>query len=159
SIFEIDLLHKEGRVIPVEARTRPIRDRQGSVIGFQGIYRDITVRRRMEAALRENRRLLERIADTMPDIVYLYDSVTQQTVYIHRQITPVLGYAPDQLQGASGPFHPLLHPEDTEVFAEQQQQLATAVDGARLEALYRVRHANGSYRWLRSRETVFRRTA
>jgi len=94
-----------------------------------------------------------------PGIVYLYDALTHQTVYVNRQVTQLLGYAPDQLVGTPGPFQPLLHPEDTGQFTEQQQHLATAADGVRIEAVYRVRHANGSYRWLQSRETVFRRTA
>lgn len=158
SIFEIEFVRKDGTIVPVEARTRPIRDRTGKTVGFQGTYRDITARRQMEAALQENRRLLERIADTMPDIVYLYQYPTHQTVYVNRQLTQVLGYAPEQLQGQPGPFQTLLHPQDTTAFANQQQQVATAADGERIEAIYRVRHANGSYRWLQSRETVFRRT-
>jgi PAS domain S-box-containing protein len=51
SIFEVELVCKDGGVIPVEARTRVIRDRHGKPIGFQGIYRDLTERRRTEAEL------------------------------------------------------------------------------------------------------------
>lgn len=159
SRFEIDLMHKDGHLIPVDARTRPIRNREGRTVGFQGVYRDMTVRRQMEMVVQENRRLLERIADTLPEIVYLYDYPSHQTVYVNRQVMQVLGYTPEQLQGAPGPFKPLLHSEDTAQWGTQQQRLATAADGARIEAIYRVRHVNGSYRWLQSRETIFRRTA
>src|SRR6185369_4112739 len=41
SIFEAEMMHKDGRVVPVEARTRPIRDKDGNPIAIQGIYRDI----------------------------------------------------------------------------------------------------------------------
>jgi len=159
SIFEIDLVRKDGTTVPVEARARPIRGREGEIVGFQGIFRDMTIRKLMEKVVQENRHLLERIADTVPEVVYLYEYPTLQTVYVNRQITQVLGYAPEQLHGTPGPFQPLLHPDDTAAFSEQQQHIATAADGMRIEAVYRVRHANGAYRWLQSRETVFRRTA
>ena len=42
STFEAELVHKDGSVVLVEARTRAIHDRDGTLIGFQGIYRDIT---------------------------------------------------------------------------------------------------------------------
>lgn len=46
--FEIELVHKDGHIIPVEARTRAIRDRQGNPIGFQGVYRDISAKKALD---------------------------------------------------------------------------------------------------------------
>jgi PAS domain S-box-containing protein len=48
STFEAELLCKEGSMIPVEARTRAIRDREGRPVGFQGIYRDISAKKALE---------------------------------------------------------------------------------------------------------------
>lgn len=48
STFELDLVHRDGHIIPIEARTRAIRDRQGNPIGFQGVYRDISAKRELE---------------------------------------------------------------------------------------------------------------
>ena len=48
STFEAELIHKDGHIIPVEARTRAIRDRSGQPIGFQGIYRDISVKKTLD---------------------------------------------------------------------------------------------------------------
>src|SRR2546425_3831402 len=52
SLFEVRTLCKDGRVVPREGRTRMQRDRAGRPVGFQGIYRDITERKRAEEALR-----------------------------------------------------------------------------------------------------------
>ncbi|NOT58395.1 MAG: PAS domain S-box protein [Deltaproteobacteria bacterium] len=46
--FEAELIHKDGRLIPVEARTRAIRDRNGIPIGFQGAYRDISAKKALD---------------------------------------------------------------------------------------------------------------
>src|SRR5262249_43626068 len=48
SIFEGEQVRKDGSVVPVEVRTRAIRDREGRPIGFQGIYRDISARKALE---------------------------------------------------------------------------------------------------------------
>lgn len=48
STFEIELVHKDGHIVPVEARTRTIRDRNGKPIGFQGIYRDVSAKKALE---------------------------------------------------------------------------------------------------------------
>ena len=48
SIFEAEMVRKDGSVVPVEARTRMIRDREGKLIGIQGIHRDISARKALE---------------------------------------------------------------------------------------------------------------
>lgn len=48
SLFELELLHQNNTPIVVEARTRPIIDKNGSAIGFQGVYRDIAKRTAMK---------------------------------------------------------------------------------------------------------------
>ncbi|HEV8714040.1 MAG TPA: PAS domain S-box protein [Candidatus Binatia bacterium] len=46
--FELEVVNKDGKVIPVEARARLIRNAEGHPIGYQGIYRDITERKALE---------------------------------------------------------------------------------------------------------------
>ena len=54
SLFEVHTLCQDGRAVPLEGRTRMVRDAHGTPTGFQGIYRDITERKRAEEALRES---------------------------------------------------------------------------------------------------------
>jgi PAS domain S-box-containing protein len=51
AVFEVELVCKDGRVVPVEARTRVIRDSTGAARGFQGIFRDNSARKQTEAVL------------------------------------------------------------------------------------------------------------
>jgi two-component system sensor histidine kinase/response regulator len=48
SIFEGEQVRKDGRIVPVEIRTRAIRDKAGKPVGFQGTYRDISTRKALE---------------------------------------------------------------------------------------------------------------
>ena len=54
SIFEVATLCKDGRVVQLEGRTRTMRTLHGTPVGFQGVYRDISERKRVEEALRES---------------------------------------------------------------------------------------------------------
>jgi PAS domain S-box-containing protein len=54
SLFEVHTLCQDGRAVPLEGRTRMVRGAHGTPSGFQGIYRDITERKRGEEALRES---------------------------------------------------------------------------------------------------------
>lgn len=59
STFEIELLRANGHTVAVEARARFLRNHDGRVTGFLGIYRDITERKRTEEALRQVQTELE----------------------------------------------------------------------------------------------------
>jgi PAS domain S-box-containing protein len=59
STFEAELIRKDGSVVPVEARTRHMRAPDGTVVGYQGIYRDITARKRAEQELRRAKEAAE----------------------------------------------------------------------------------------------------
>ena len=48
--FEVSVLRPDGRVVPLEVRTR-IAQREGVVVGVQGIARDVTERKRFESEL------------------------------------------------------------------------------------------------------------
>lgn len=49
--LELEWISKNGRPVLAEVSVSPIRQADGTVIGFQSIYRDITERRQMEIAL------------------------------------------------------------------------------------------------------------
>jgi PAS domain S-box-containing protein len=51
SIFEAEIVRKDGRVLPIEVRSRFMRNAAGQPIGVQGIFRDLTERKQAEAAV------------------------------------------------------------------------------------------------------------
>jgi PAS domain S-box-containing protein len=58
-IFALELVRRDGTIVPVEARIRFMRDQEGKPIGFHGIYRDVTERKRAEDTLRKAHEELE----------------------------------------------------------------------------------------------------
>ncbi|HJT78136.1 MAG TPA: PAS domain S-box protein [Gemmataceae bacterium] len=60
--FETVRVAKDGRRLDISLTISPVRDASGRIIGASKIARDITARRRAEAALREQTRLLREVA-------------------------------------------------------------------------------------------------
>ncbi|MGP1385302.1 MAG: GAF domain-containing protein [Thainema sp.] len=114
--------------------------------------------RSFELALREQQQFTEQIAESTLAILYVYDLVEQRNIYCNPQIETVLGYSVAEIQGMGQAFLPnLLHPDDrTEVLANRQQLLHLN-DEEYIEVEYRLRHKDGSYRWLLSRDRIFKR--
>lgn len=55
--WEITKKHKTGREVVLEASGVPVLDRQGGLLGYRGMARDVTERKRLEAQFREAQKL------------------------------------------------------------------------------------------------------
>jgi len=77
--FETVRVRKDGCRIDVSLTISPIRNAAGDVVGAATIARDITERKRAEAALMEERHLLHTLMDNVPDLIYFKDRESRFT--------------------------------------------------------------------------------
>jgi PAS domain S-box-containing protein len=159
--LEHRIVHKDGSIRWV--RNTPVvhQDKQGRIVSYEGLISDITQRKKAEEALREREHFIQRVAEAMPGLLYVYDLIEQRNVYVNRrQITEILGYSPEAVQAMGATVLPTLtHPDDLPKIAAYHQRCTTAKDREVLEIEYRMRDANGEWHWLLSRDIVFARTA
>lgn len=126
--------------------------------GLVATWRDITKRKQSEQILKENQHLIEQIADTTPDIIYLYDLKEKRNIYINRQIKQRLGYSPLAIKKmGSDIFNNLVHPDDLERLEAHHEKFYSVRDGKILSCEYRMRDYQGKWNWFSSRDTVFTR--
>ncbi|MEG4218513.1 PAS domain S-box protein [Microcoleus sp. Pol14C6] len=124
------------------------------------VARDISVRKQTESALRESQHFIQAIADSNPNLLYVYDVIEQRNVYSNRQISTMLGYTAQEIQDMGTAMMPmLLNPDDLPEFLESVKKVDQAQDGEVIECQYRMKHKNGEWRWMHSWDTVFLRTA
>jgi len=62
---------KQGALLHIETSANPIVDATEQVIGFLAVQRDVTERKRMEAALRESERRYRTLADAAHDSIFI----------------------------------------------------------------------------------------
>ncbi len=154
--YEKEYIHKDGHLIPV-LLTGVILRQNGEGLIWSSVQ-DISDRKQAEQQVLESQRFIEKIAEASPNILYLYDQQEHCNVYTNREIASVLGYTPTEIQEmGSALFANLMHPDDLVKIPDYYQQMEAAQDGKIFEIEYRMRHANGEWRWLHSRDTIFSR--
>jgi PAS domain S-box-containing protein len=126
--------------------------------GLVCVVRDISERKRMERELESNRHLLTSIIDSSPDFIYIYDLKLRRNLFSNYNLAKFLGYSPEETKAlGDGLFDRILHPDDVERVHAYQAELADQPDGAIMEAEYRMRRSDGTWRWLHSRDMIFSR--
>jgi len=153
------LRKRDGSEFPVSQVLIVHRSRDGKPQSISTIARDITQHQLAEKALGAQRKLLRSILDTAPTVFYLFDIVERRDLEVSQRAADILGYGSEDLACAGEKaFLALMHPEDQQRFEHHLATVRRARDGEVLEFEYRMRHRNGDWRWLLSRDTVFARS-
>lgn len=157
--FESQVYHRDGRIIWISENARVVCDPGGRPVLYEGTVQDITKRKQAESELYASQRFIERVAQSSPNILYVYDLVQKRYVYANERIQKILGHTLSELI-AMGPLflERFSHPDDTWLLAERVKELADAEDGEVFEYEFRLRHRDGDWRWINARETIFTRT-
>ncbi|MDZ8106144.1 MAG: PAS domain S-box protein [Nostoc sp. DedQUE12a] len=138
----------------------PLKNSAGQVYRLVGTALNITERKRTEEALQASQHFIQRIADSSPNILYIFDLEQQRNVYANQEIGKLLGYSNQQIQQMGTQILPTItHPDDWQKVVTHLQNFTKAKDGEIYEFEFRVRQANGEWCWLYTRETVFSRDA
>ena len=118
------------------------------------------LRKKAQQEIARSNFFLERIADMTPDLLWVYDILEGKNVYINRRLESLLGYTIQEFQSVPSALAArLVHPDDLAGVLKWYARFDGAVDGEVLEHEHRTRHADGSYRWMRDRATLFERTS
>lgn len=157
--YQWRIITPSGQVKWLQGNSQPER-RENGAIAWHGVVIDITDRKHADAALQQSQKLIEQITESTTAILYIYDLVEQRNVYVNRQIREILGYSAEEIQAmGNNLFANLVHPEDLPRMLERVEDCLITGDAEVVGVEYRMRHASGEWRWLQSRDRVFKRTA
>lgn len=99
------------------------------------------------------------LTDFLPGVVYVYDAIAEQNIYINSQVVDLLGYEPQQISEMGADFLVrVMHPEDLARFSAYIETLNRANGREIANFEYRMRHQNGEWRWFSSEDRVYSRT-
>lgn len=97
----------------------------------------------------------QRLLDTIPNAVYLYDLVAQRNIFSTRSVGNLLGYCEEMQAAPEISLADLIHPDDLAAVADHFQQFTVLPAGKIIEIIYRMQRVDGQWRWLRSRDISF----
>jgi len=107
---------------------------------------DVTERLQVQKELRENRDRLELVLSSTKSGIWDYDMIND-SAYMDKQWKGILGYEEHELTGGAKEWQSRWHPQDKEKITLAVQQ---SRDGKtdQYEVEHRMRHKDGSYRWV-----------
>jgi PAS domain S-box-containing protein len=134
-----------------DARALPLRDAEGRILHWYGLYTDIEDRKRAEQGLRSREQQLRSMLDSIPALV---TTMTPEgnTETVNEQLVAYTGQTPEQLKN----WAEKLHPEDRASIADRWRR--SWKTGDPYETDERVRRADGVYRWFHTRGLPMRDT-
>lgn len=120
--YEICFKNREGHEIDCLLSSTVLFSDDGNILGYQGIIRDVTEKKRMEAALRENETWLRTIFEASPAGIILVDPEGKIT-FANQRMTEMFGCGHAELIGL--PYPELLHESEKAVGDQKMRQLIT----------------------------------
>jgi PAS domain S-box-containing protein len=121
--------------------------------------RNATDRKRVETELEEKDRFIRRIGETTLNVLFVYDLMERRNVYVNERGFDVLGYTAKEVRDLGGDFiSRCMHPDDIAQLPQLAQDYARRADGEVFEHVFRMRHKDGSWRWVHRSATIFSRT-
>lgn len=147
---KLDIEHRivraDGEVRWVHGLGESILDAQGRPVTLSGTVQDITERKLAEIALRASEVQFHLLTDALPQIVCIMRADGWLT-YFNQMWVDYTGLAMDQSLGRG--WTQLIHPDDRAWVAQRWKQASEG--GETYEIEYRLRRADGSYRWMLGR--------
>jgi PAS domain S-box-containing protein len=97
--YELMLVNKKGELKPTSCSTRLVFDEHGKPVAVQGVLRDITERKKSDAALRESEARFRSIFNSIPDAFLEVDCFN--TIVTASPSVAQFNYSPDRLIGSN----------------------------------------------------------
>ncbi|MBE3086196.1 MAG: PAS domain S-box protein, partial [Bacteroidetes bacterium] len=98
--LEVESFRKDGTKVIYETSVSLIRDSKGKPIGYRGVSRDVTGRKRMEEALRKSEEKYRTILENIEE-AYFEDDLSGKFTFVNDIMCSNLGYSREELIGMS----------------------------------------------------------
>ncbi|MGE5524059.1 MAG: PAS domain S-box protein [Rhodospirillaceae bacterium] len=147
-------VRKDGREIWVNLSLSIVRNELGTPLHVVSVVEDITARKAAEEALAEAQNKLE-LAVASAEVGFWDRNLRTGEVTYSREWKAQLGYGDHEVANVPTEFARLCHPDDL-AHSRAVREAALRDKRTTYDNEFRMRHKDGSYRWILSRASVHR---
>lgn len=141
-------MRKDGSTFPIKMYSQPV-IQDGKTIGVRGVIVDITEMRQAELELRRSQERHRLVATGANDGIWDWDLESNE-VYYSPRYKEILGYTDEEFPNNAESWKTHIHPEDeAHAIAANLECIEGKVN--QFEVEYRMRHKDGSWRWILGR--------
>jgi len=140
---------------PLEISAFPVLDQQGNCTHILWNGRNVSKRVKAESERRESEQRYALVTEAIHDGVFDWNLVTG-AYYLSPRYKEILGYRDDELSNDPESFFGRIHPEDKARMAETKDRYSEDPTKDRFLDELRLRHRDGTYRWVISRGRIIR---
>lgn len=141
--FETERVTRDGRRIDISLTVSPVRDTSGRIVGASKVARDISDRKRSEAALKAREAELELIAKTTP-LILTRCSRDLRYRFANRAAADLFGIAPEEMIG-----RPIKDVLGSEAFELIEPFIERVLRGESVEFEREIPYPAVGMRWMR----------
>nr|MDQ3395606.1 PAS domain-containing protein [Bacteroidota bacterium] len=155
--IEYRIKHPVSGIRTLFSRGQPVVDELGQVVKFKGITQDISERKKTESELQESQKFIQAITDSVPNMIFVFDVINEKALYSNRALSASLGYTQMETKAMGrNLLKNLVHPDDYKGILERNKKVKASEGNESFEVYYKIKHANGEWRWLRSLSNIFK---
>jgi two-component system cell cycle sensor histidine kinase/response regulator CckA len=145
SIRDYEILTKNGDRKVLELSASLMRDPSGEPVGFRGVARDVTGRKRAEKDLRESEERYRQLVEHAPSGIYEVDFVNRKFISVNDVMCEYTGYTREELL-SSNPLE-ILTEESRQIFV---QRLSKIFAGEEVPDTveYKIKRKDGKEIWV-----------
>ncbi|QSZ66062.1 PAS domain S-box protein [Methanofollis aquaemaris] len=154
--YESVRVRKDGTEIEASITVSPIRDEDGSIMGFSAISRDVSQRNEAVRALKEKEEMMNLVIKGADLGMWDWNPSTGELLF-NRIYEEMLGYDPDELERSDLLWSRLIHPED---YPRVHEAMQTHLEGDSpyYHVEFRMRRKDEHWAWIRSQGKVVQRS-
>ena len=148
TIYETEVIAKDGRRVPLEINTRLILE-DGKPIGIQGIGRDTTERRKAAEELRKQRERLDKTAEATPVVICSLRRSADGTItmpFASPAALNVFGLSPTDLEASADQYLSRIHVDDRDSIERALNE--SAANMSPVHSVYRYEHPSRGEIWI-----------
>ncbi|MDG2992346.1 PAS domain S-box protein [Candidatus Synechococcus calcipolaris G9] len=145
-VWEWRMYHCSGTLKWLRGSSNPQQQANGDVV-WDGLILDISDRKEVEAKVTEQQAQLDLVIQSSNVGFYITD-LRNQTSYVSPSYKAQLGYGEADAEAAPSDWNNRLHPDDRDRAIAAYQALLRKDAGYSID--FRLRHRDGSYRWIYS---------
>lgn len=143
-VIDYEIIRKDGERVTLETSASLMRDRDGKPIGFRGISRDVTDKKKALNALKDSEEKYRLLVENANEGIFIdQDGVIK---FPNTKIQKMTGYSVNELGKIY--LKNIVHPADEKEFSDWQEKLKNGVPSYSNIHSFRIKNKNNETLWV-----------